>query len=246
MPLPQEIIDAIAKIMSHADRDELVAGLKDHAQPVFQAVYNKGHSDATARAKADRVTLETERDGLKTRAETAERERDELKSKQPDRATIDAQWQEKVRKLEEKHAGELKDRDTRIARLTTDTTVEKLEVAMRDAKLHPEYARLRAGEVAARIHYRDDGTPELYEEGTQIAVQIPSGKTVWQVAAEQAKEKAPSIFVLAGADAGGGAGSGGAGGSGGDAVATAAKRFQEQRDARPNPLKPKSQQTTTT
>lgn len=211
MPLTAEQTAAIA-LIAGADAEEVAEALKTDAQPIYQRIFRAGHSTGTEKAKTEKTALETQLQAEKDRAAGFETELADLKAKTPDRAAIDAQWQGKLEKETKKVQEQLDAAQQRIARLTTDTTVEKAENALVAAGFRPKMAKLLAKEHAGRITYGDDGKPILHEPGTTIPVQIPDGRSAFEVLAETEKKTADPADLASNVDTSGGATNGGAAG----------------------------------
>lgn len=214
MPLTEEQKAALKVIatVDAGDIDEAAESLKTEAHPVYQRVFNAGHSTAKSKADGDKQTFETELTEAKEEAERLKTELDELKEKTPDRAAIDAQWQQKLDREKAKIQEQLDAATQKVGRLTTDTTVEKSENALLGAGIRPRMAKLLAKEAAGRISYDEQGNAVLKEAGSDIPVQVPTGKSAFQVLAEQEKAAADPADLVSKADSGGGTDGGGNGG----------------------------------
>lgn len=213
MPLTAEQTAAITTIAG-ADADEVAEALKSSAQPIYQKIFRGGHSTATNAAKAEKQTLEQQLATEKERATTLQTELEELKAKAPDRAAIDQQWQTKLTAREKELQAQIDAANGKVAKLTTETTAEKIENALVSAGLRPRIAKLLAKEHAGRIEYDDTGKPVLHEPGTKIPVQIPDGKTAFDVLAEAEKKSADPADLASNVDTGGGTSGGGGGSTG--------------------------------
>lgn len=223
--LPQNVKDAIAtlKALSGAEAESVAGELKGAA--VYQSVFNSGHSTAT-KAKTTDITQLTER--LTAAEERARKAEEDLQKKQPDLEARDKAWQQKLTEKE----NELKALQDTVSQAESRTIALQTENAL-GRVLRPKIAKLVAPTLASQIRRKADGSYELLEEGTGIPVQIPAGKTVFDVAAERASATADPIDKLAGGESGGGVHTGGGvgGGSGYDPVAEG-RRMAEQAKAR--------------
>jgi hypothetical protein len=207
--LPKEITDAIAVLKKGSKEHAAAIAEELSGSPVYQAVFNDGHSEATKRAGTKQADLAKKLKDAEARNAELETERDELKKATPDLAKRDQDWQKKLDKKDEEIAAERTQRE----RIIGDVTTERLRSALKD-KLRPKYAELVAPTLASRIRRKADGTEELLEEGSEIPVSIPKGKTVYQVAADLAYEAADAVDRLAGGESGGGRTGGGGGATG--------------------------------
>ena len=224
MPLTDEQKAAL-ETLKGADAEDFSAALKETAQPLYQKVFNLGHSTATAAAKTDKAELERQLTAEREAKEAAEQEATELKANTPDRAAIDAQWQAKLEREKKPLQEKLDAAEQKVARLTTDTVQEKVHNALLAVGLRPRMAGLLAKDRASRIRFDESGNPQLMEPGGDIPVQIPTGKTVFQVLAEQEKSAAEPEDILVHGDSG----SGRQGGSGGATGKTAQQIEDEKR-----------------
>lgn len=196
--LPQNVKDAIALLKSHADHELVIAELK--GSPLYQAVFNEGHSDATTRGKTKAKDTAEKLKAAEDRATEAETALAEAKKGAPDLEARDKKWQAK---LDAKQAEVDKALGT-IDAVRGESIRDKVEVAIA-GKLRPKYAKLLAPTLAKQVTRKDDGTFEFHDEG--IPVQVPKGKTIWDVVAERAIADADPEDVLTNADSGGGGGS---------------------------------------
>lgn len=214
MPLTEEQKAALAVIatVDGADIEEAAEELKNRAHPVYQRVFNAGHATARNKADGDRQTIESQLQEAKDEAERLRGELDELKASQPDRAAIDAQWQKRLDAEVKKVSDQLEAASAKVARLTTDTTAEKVENALLKAGFRPKMAKLMASANAARISYDDEGRPVLNDPDTGTPIQVPSGKTAFEHLAETEKSAADPADLVSRADSGAGVSSGGSGG----------------------------------
>lgn len=213
MPLTDEQKAAVETLKGVASEDieEATEALKTTAHPIYQKIFGGGHSAATQKAKTEKAALDAQLTEAKEREAALETELTELKAKTPDRAQIDTQWQAKLDREVKKVQDQLDAASQQVARLTTDTTVEKAENALKDAGLRPRMAKLLAKEAAGRIKW-EDGKPVLYEAGTDIPIPIPADKTAFQVLAESEAKSADPEDLVSRTEPGGGIKGGGQGG----------------------------------
>lgn len=206
MPLTAEQEAAVATIAG-ADVEEITEALKNSANPIYNRVFGAGVTTGKSQVQTKLDTLTTELETAKTEAGELQTQLDDLKAKTPDRAEIDTQWQAKLDRDVAKATEKLTAAEQKVARLTTDTTVEKAENALLAAGIRPRIAKLLAKDAAARVRYDDNGNPVLYEG--ELPVQVPAGKTAFQVLAEQEKQQADPADLVSNVDTGGGARGGG-------------------------------------
>jgi hypothetical protein len=205
MPLTDEQKAALT-LLASADVEDFAEALQNEANPLYNRVFRAGVS----RGKESVGAVAKERDEFKARAEEVEQQLADLQAKTPDRAEIDKAWQAKLDKEREKLAAEVESERAKVARLTTDTVVEKTENALLAAGIKPSVAKLFARDRAQRIRFDEGGAPVLYDG--EIPVQVPSGKTPFQVLAEQEVAAAEPEFLASRVDVGAGSTNGAGGG----------------------------------
>jgi hypothetical protein len=195
--LPPEVAEAIQLLKRHARThgDAIVSELKGTA--VYQLAFNAGHSEGN-RKGGDKLTK------AQARVEELEAELEETRKGQPDVETLNAKWQRVLEKQKGETAEEREKRE-RAERRLVET---RLEVELKD-KLRPKYARLVAKEKAQRLRLTPDGTEEYLDE-TGSPMQVPKGKSVYDLAVTEAVSEADPEDVLSHATSGGGRTGGGA------------------------------------
>lgn len=208
MPLTAEQKQAIEtlKSVTAEDAEEFRNELQSANQPIVHHIFRRGFAEAEGRYKPRAETAEAKIAEVETAKAEAERKLREAEGKQPDVEKIHADWQAKL--------------DAAKAEAETERTARKAEREARklsDLRAHltgldPEYARWKATEHAGRLRAKDDGTVELLEAGSEVPVQVPAGKTPYQVLAEEILRTAPAALRTSNADSGGGTGGGGGGG----------------------------------
>lgn len=207
MPLTAEQKAAIEtlKSVTAEDAEEFRTELQTANNAVVHHIYRRGFTEAEGRWKPRAETAEakvTEAEAAKT---AAERKLQEAESKQPDVEKIHKDWQAKL--------------DASKAETEAERTARKAEREARKVSdlrasltgLDPEYAKWKAGEHAGRLRTKEDGTVELLEAGSEVPVQVPTGKTPHQVLAEEIIRAAPAALRTSNADTGGGVDGGGGG-----------------------------------
>lgn len=224
MPLTEDQKAAVATLAT-ADADAVAEALKNDANPIYNRVFRAGVSTGKESADAKTATLQEQYDAEKARAEKAEAELREAQAKTPDVEKLNRDWQAKLdatkAEAEAERAARKQEREARkIADLRAHLT-----------GVDPEYARWKAGEHGARLRTKDDGTVELLEAGSEVPVQIPQGKTPFEVLAEEIIKATPAGLRVSNVDTGGGARGGGGSGGGNpyDEIRKKAEERQKQR-----------------
>ena len=223
MPLTPEQKQAIEtlKSVSAEDAEEFRTELQTHNNAVVHHIFRRGFAEAEGRWKPRAETAEADKTAAETAKAEAERKLTEAQAGQPDVKKLNEDWQAKYDR-------DLAARDQQLATERTARQQEREARKLSDLRAHltgldPEYARFRAAEAATRLRTKDDGTVELLEAGSEVPVQIPAGKTPYDVLAEEITKAAPAALRISGADNGGGASGGGGGGG--------SNKWQQRREA---------------
>ena len=227
MPLSDEQKAAIQTLKGIATDDvqEFATELKGANQAAYQGVFRAGFKEAETRWKPRAEQAETKLTEAESAKAEAERQLQEAQSKQPDVAKLNEQWQAKLDKQKADLEAAVTAEKTRAAGEREARKVADLKASLNG--LDPVYVGAVVATEAARIRFKEDGTPELYEAGSDIPTQLPAGKTPYAVLAEEIRSKADPRWVLAGGDSGSGTESGTRGGGGYDPVAAGKKMAEE-------------------
>lgn len=186
--------------LKSVDPEEFATALNENAPQLYQTVFRKGHSVATAdlRKKID------ERESVISEKESSiaqlQQSIDELKQAQPDIGKIQGQYENVIKelqgKLTEKESGYKKQLDEWKGRYKARNVAafqEGLKSALIEAGVLPEYAGFKAqtAEVVNRLRFTDDGDIEgVFQSDGIVPLPVPDGYTVTSALA---KELLPSI-----------------------------------------------------
>lgn len=196
-PLPAAAADALATLaaLSGEDADAFAEAVAQDTpkalRPLrsrFFAAGKKDEGKATERAQGEIERLTARVAELEAATQAA-----------PDQKARDEAWQ---RRLDER-TRERDDAKAAAETIRDEIDAEKLENALNAVSLRPTARRLARHEWAGRVTRAADGSYELRDEAG-IPIPVPAGKTVWQVAAEQAYEAASPDDRVTNADPGGG------------------------------------------
>ena len=211
MPLTDEQKSAL-QTLKEADPADFATELKETAQPLYQKLYNAGHSDATKSSKQKQADLEKQLADEQAAKQAAEEQAAELREKQPDIAKLNEQWQAKLAAQKKKDDERYEQEKT--ARQTEREARKKSDLKAALTGLDPAYIEIAAERHADRIRYGEDGKVQLLEENSEVPVQLGDGKTPFVALADEIKGKADPRWHLSNADRGSGTeGGSGAGGS---------------------------------
>jgi hypothetical protein len=227
-----ELIEHIRALLAHENRAEVVATLQKEAQPIYQAVFDKGHG-AGLKAKGKDV------DELQEKITALEKERDDFKGKlteseanKPDVAKIRQQYEDQIKQLKEEHGAKVKELKDGHAAEKKTTARERLVNKLITAGVDPDYAETLAGkpEYNDRITFRkDDGKLEVLQAGSSTPLVPADGKDALDLLAGEIRAKVPAKFVTSQSDDGSGD-RGGPGGSGQTNWTDYRKRIETERE----------------
>lgn len=206
--------------------------LKGKAHWLFQAIFNQGHSAATAENKGTIERLEGE---LATATKAAEKERkarEKAEAENPDAAKVRAELETQISTLtadlEAERTGRKQDRiDGAKRRAMTDLT------ALVSSRLtDPVLARAYAAEHADRIRVvlNEDGTERVEVLQNGLSIPMTQEKPL-EALADEVKGKVDVKYHATSADRGGGSrgGSGGSGPTGGTVYDRIREKAEQER-----------------
>lgn len=186
------------------DREILVKTLQKEAQPVFQAIFDRGHSDAAQRAK---VKLEESNNALTLRDQELQAERDRVRALQadkPDVAKVEKQYQDTIADLKEKHKRERDKLSQQVSTERSSRVKSDLLAAVTGREVDPDYAAIQVERVANRLRFTDDGKLEVLAEGKDIPLMPGDGETPIGLLAKEIRDRTPPKFLISRADTGSG------------------------------------------
>lgn len=226
-----DLNELIQKLGEHP-KDQVVTALKSGAHPVFQEVFNAGHSTATEQAKTDKQALETQLADVKADLDKATTRVQELEEKAPDVAKVREQYQTEITDLKTKHEQELEDRDQRLRNERMGRAVSDLRTKLVERGVDGEYAQVKVerADVRARLRHNDDGQLEVLQAGKEIPFQPADGKNALDLLADEIREGTDPKWITSNADRGSGTGGGG-GRPGGDMFDRIRKETKEREKA---------------
>lgn len=212
-----KIADLIAKLTDLSKQEgkvelDATEALHQAAQPIYQAVYDRGHGQATKDLNQKVADAET----AKTKAETDLAAANELFKGKPDVEALRAQHRTDLERVQNQAK-------TREEALQKRLQEERSGRALSDFRGHlkgkvvDDYAVVLAErpDLKSRIRHKEDGKVYVVQAGTEVEVQVPAGKDPLQLLAEEVIQSAPSTLRLSGADGGSGITTGATGATGG-------------------------------
>lgn len=231
MSLTEEQKAAVALIAS-APAEAVAEALKNEANPIYNRIFGAGVTTGKGQLKNQMDAQAAELTVAKQDVERLTGELAEAREAKPDLDKIHQEWQAKLDAAKAETEAERKAREQeREARKMSDLRAHL-------TGLDPEYARWKATEYAGRLRTKEDGTIELLERPDgEVPVQLPEGKSPFQVLADEIVKSAPAALRISNADTGGGTGGGGGGAKTKDPVEAAIERNRARASA-PNALRP--------
>lgn len=217
------------------DKAAVVAALQAEAHAIYQAIFDKGHSTATATARTEKERLDGELAGVRTQLEQANNTIKELEKKAPDVATVRTQFEQQILTLQNKHKDELKAKDAEIESERRSRAFGDLRVKLIEKGVDPDYAEVTVNkaEVQKRIRIKDK-LAEVLQADSEVPLQPGKGQTGIDLLADELHKATPAKFLTSDVDRGSGTenGGGGGGSKGGvfDRIRADAKKRQEQKN----------------
>lgn len=203
-----ELIQELAKL----DLATVVKALHEGAQPIYQAVFDKGHSVATERWETKVQAAEEAKKAAEKRATTAEAKVTELEAKTPDVAKVRSDYEAELKRVQSEAA-------TQVATMKGSVTAERLARGTADLKallvglgLDRDYAGMKAEQAQGRFRFTETGSLEVLKAGTEIPLQAADGKSPLDLLAKELYDAADAKWKASNGDRGSGTGGGGGGG----------------------------------
>lgn len=195
--------EAIAHLMGHTDRKEVLDLIHASAQPLWQEIFNKGHGVATEKANKDIETLKGEKTTLEGQLKTANDKVTDLQTKTPDVAKIQQEWSQKLTDAQEAHKKELQGIRDKGAAVTRDSTISNLRSKLVAAGVDIKLATVMTqdSELTKRIVVREDGTVSILQKGATAIELIPAAnQTALDLLTtelfEVAKKDSPQLITI--------------------------------------------------
>lgn len=216
---------------SEANRDAVLSALQSKAHGVYQAVFDKGHRNATARLNDQKEALEGQVARLTSELETAQTRLEEATSNQPDVSAIHQQYKDEIKGLKEEHKDALDNlRAANVAEKREGAKARlKALLASDDFGVDSDYADLQVERAADRIRVTDEGGIEILQAGKDIPYSPGEGQDALSLLATEIRNGTPEKFVTVKADRGSNIGNGGAGGRAGSVYEQIRAKAEEAR-----------------
>lgn len=205
----KELLDQLLKL----NKDEVIAALQ--GSPIYQAIFDKGHSTATARHTADKATADQRIADLEGQLSAAQTKIKGLEAKTPETQELQRQHEQQLVQLQDKHKRELAE----AATLLDSERMGRAEADLRarlKGRVDDDYVEvlITKAREKKRIRLAKDGTPEALQADSGIPYAAAQGKTSLDLLADELFTGTPLKFQKSGVDEGSGAEGGGGGGGG--------------------------------
>ncbi len=209
-----QLLELLKKYEHNTDHDPIIQGLRASAQPLYQGIFNAGHSEATARAQAKTMELESRIAALTTEKQGIQTKLDELNGKAPD-----------AEKLKGQYEGQITAKDAEIAKLKQQVNDVRLAghypllaVALAEAGVDAEYAELvmvPREDVKTRLRLDEKGQLLITQKGLDIPIVPGQGETALKALAKELAADVPAKWRNAKVRRGSGVRDGDSNGEGG-------------------------------
>lgn len=195
--------EALQTLAAHPNQQEVVEQMQAVAAKVWQTVFNKGHSTATAAMKPEKDTLEAKVQETEKKLSDADKRIKELETQNPDVAKLQAEHRENLATLETKHREALLQRDTALVNVRKEAALAELRSHLK-GKVNEDWvaAKLAAPDFATRLVMKQDGTFDVMQADGKIPLVPPTGKKVLEALADELVEAAPAALRSSNVDRG--------------------------------------------
>lgn len=198
-----ELEELFTALMAHSDRKAVVKGLHEHAQPIYQLIFNRGHTAATSKGEEKATSLEEKITKLEADLAAAEKRAKEAESKTPDAAAIRAELTQQLEAERAKHRDDLKALREAHKGTLQEREISNLQRLLVEAGVEKRYAKVLAADpdVRKRLKIEDNGTLTVLQAGKDaIPVAVDEGKDPMSVLVAELKAETPAEFVTTGID----------------------------------------------
>lgn len=207
--MPDDIKDQLQDLLQGKDAEEAASLIKEASQPLYQHIFDKGHSTAVAAKAQEMDSLKEERDAFKGKAETLQADVKDLKANTPDleewrQKKEDAllqkekEWKDRFEDLQQQYHGEKRQ------------AIRSGLVAQLQQKGLDEWTAQRAvddGSLSKRVKVQD-GTIRFYQKDGETPLAVDSRDEAVSVLAADYYGSVPESLRTGPKQSFGGAGTG--------------------------------------
>jgi hypothetical protein len=190
----EELEKALALLLGHTDRASVLKLMHEKAQPLWQDVFNRGHSEATQSGKKDLEKKDAEIAGVRAELDASKAKVKELEGKTPELAAVHDQYKVQITELTNKITA-LQDAEKSAAKANKIAGIkEAVLTKLKSLKVNETYAKalLRDPDVESRITLTDDGSPMIMQKGKTIPIIAADGTSPADVFAEELFQGVPN------------------------------------------------------
>lgn len=186
--------EAIALLMGHANRQEVVDLLQKEAQPLTQVFFNRGHGVATEESKTKVETSEARVTQLQADLQKTQQKIDELQNDKPDIAALQTQHQRELLEQKESLTKQLDAERANTRKVMLDRDLGTIQSKLVEKKVKGPWAKvlLQDQELRDRIKYEDSGNPVVFQPGTKTPYSVADGQSVFDLLADEIVAKVPT------------------------------------------------------
>lgn len=162
----EQIIAEILKLSA----TDVVAGLKDKAKAIYQAIFDEGHGVATQQYQTEKKNLENRATKAEGDLAKANDRIKKLSEENPDVAKLHSSYGEEIKGLKEQIDTLKSQSSTQATGLRVDLAATRLEVALVEAGVIQDYAEILAQkpEVRERMSPDEKGTIRVMQPDKAI------------------------------------------------------------------------------
>ena len=195
-----DITDQLKEILEGSDPADVAKAIKEASQPVYQAIFDKGHSTAVAAKSEDLKVLQDEKESLQSTVSSLQSDLKELKSNTPDldkwreekEAALqrkESEWKEKYTNLQDQYHGEKQEavRAGVVQQLTARGLDEWTAKKAVDGGSLSKRVKVQDGDLK---FYQQDGQTPLAVDSREEALNVLAGDFFNEV--PKALRKGPS------------------------------------------------------
>jgi hypothetical protein len=197
-------LDEILAELNKLDRAQVVTGLQAQAQPIFQAIFDKGVGFQQVKFNGEKATLDGQIATLTATITQKDTELTELTKKTPDVATLRTQYEGQINQLKAAQANELSARDEVLKGERRSRSLSDLRAKLTGAGVDVDYADVLVNKstTTKRFGFDDKGQIVVYAADSEVPINVASGKDVLDVLADELKTGVPAKFVTSNGDRG--------------------------------------------
>ena len=202
-----ELEKAIAALLAHPNRDEMLAKFAEKAGAIKQSFFQEGFNTGYGKKEGELTAAKTKVTELETKTTQLTAELVEARKANPDIAKLHTDYQAKIEE-EKRTAAAALAKATGILKTTTlARTQADLRAALTQIGVDGDFAQVlsqRPDLVARIVPNEADGTVTIMQAGGTIPFQSANGKSALDLLVEELKPTIPAKWITSKADGGSG------------------------------------------